>query len=365
MRPLLPSLALLVACGGGDREVAPIDGAPGDDAATCPRAQLEAAIRSRLDAGLTDPALTASQDVTVLLESSAGRRFTYTHGNSTPTTLYESASTSKLVTAAVILDLVEQGELALDTRASDLIDFWNDNAVTLRHLLAFTSGYVEEPLCINLPNANFENCVRTIYDDNVGARTTPGTVFHYGPTHMQVAGLMAMKATSSTWSEIFTAWRTRTGLFPTGAFDLPSATNPRLAAGMHWTGEEYLAFLRALDRETLLGDASRTELFANQRGVATVGESPPYAVVQEDWAYGLGNWLECPTATEPNSFDCGGGHRNSSAGAYGAYPFIDFDHAYFGIVAQQGPLVGAAFKGVQLLRSAQAEIEAWATLTCD
>jgi len=58
-------------------------------------------------------------------------------------------------------------------------------------------------------------------------------------------------------------------------------------------------------------------------------------------APGLGNWLECPGAKGPNTYNCGSGHRNSSAGAYGAYPFIDFDHHYFGILARQGELACA------------------------
>jgi CubicO group peptidase (beta-lactamase class C family) len=354
----------LAACGDDGGTAVATDAAVTHDGPTC-GADIEAAIIAKLSAGLAQPDIAASQDVTVLLETRAGRRFTFSHGASTATTRYESASTSKLVTAAVIVDLIDQGKLTLDTKASDLIDFWTDNTVTLRQLLSFTSGYNDEPLCINGPSAAFETCVEKIFTSNEPTHTTPGTVYYYSGTHMQVAGLMAMKATgATTWGDVFDAWKARTSLFPTSVYDLPSATNPRLAGGMHWTGEEYLAFLRALEHGTLLSDAGRTALFANQRGAATVGASPVFEQIHEDWAYGLGNWLECPAATGADSYNCGEGHRNSSAGAYGAYPFIDFDHDYFGIVAQQGPQ-GTGFKGVLLLREAQAEIETWAALDCD
>jgi CubicO group peptidase (beta-lactamase class C family) len=356
--------ATLLACGNDDGPLpAANDAAVISDAPAC-GADIEAAIAAKLEAGLAKPDVAASQDVTVLLETSSGRRFTYSHGASSATTVYESASTSKLVTAAVIVDLVDQGMLTLDDKASDRIDFWTDNTVTLRQLLAFTSGYSDEPLCLNLANASFEACVEKIFTSNEPTHATPGTQFYYSGNHLQVAGLMAMKATGTTsWTSIFDAWKARTGLFPTAAYDLPSATNPRLAGGMHWSGEEYLAFLRALDHGSILTSASRTALFANQRGAATVGASPAFEQIHEDWAYGFGNWLECPTATQADSYNCGEGHRNSSAGAYGAYPFIDFDHDYFGIVAQQGPQ-GTGFKGVLLLREAQSEIEAWAALDC-
>ncbi len=82
---------------------------------------------------------------------------------------------------------------------------------------------------------------------------------------------------------------------------------------MTWTGEEYLGFLRGLSRGTLLSASSRAQLHANQRGAAVVAASPIYASIGEDWAWGLGNWLECETATTPNSYNCGAGHRNSIA----------------------------------------------------
>mgnify|MGYP001592744701 FL=1 len=133
---------------------------------------------------------------------------------------------------------------------------------------------------------------------------------------------------------------------------------------MTWTGEEYLAFLRALYAGAVLEPATRAQLFANQRGDAVVVGSPAYAAIGEDWAYGLGNWLECATATAADSYDCGEGHRNSSPGAYGAYPFIDFDHRYYGILARQGEL-GSGFEGVALFRTVEELAGRWATRTCD
>ncbi|HEY3450509.1 MAG TPA: serine hydrolase domain-containing protein [Myxococcales bacterium] len=310
------------------------------------------------DAGiLTDPAFT------VLLETGSGVTFMYSRGASTPSTAYESASTSKWVTAAVLLDLVDQGLLTLDTKAKDLLPFWTEDQVTLKHLLSFTSGFEEEPLCVNLPNADFESCVKTIFDDNVGKGIAPGSRFYYSSTHLQIAGLMAIKAKkAASWTEVFKAFKTRTGLFWNSVYDLPSATNPRLAGGMHWTGLEYLAFLRALNYGNLLSATSREQLFADQRSGAAVEYSPSMAL-GEDWSYGLGNWLECRTAKTKGSFDCEAGHRNSSPGAYGAYPFIDFDHGYFGIVARQGGL-GTFPEGVHLFRAAEPQIQAWAALSC-
>lgn len=309
-----------------------------------------------------DAGVVTNPDFTVLLETSAGVTYMYSHGASTPSTSYESASTSKWVTAAVILDLVDQGALTLDTKAKDLLPFWTEDQVTLRMLLSFTSGFEEEPLCMNLPGAGFESCVKAIFDDNVG-KVAPGSRFHYSGTHLQVAGLMAVKAAKAAdWTAVFKAFKQKTGLFWNSVYDLPSAANPRLAGGMHWIAIEYLGFLRALNYGSLLSQTSREQMFADQLTGITVEYSPSWGI-GEDWHYGLGNWLECPTAKGKNTFDCGAGHRNSSPGAYGAYPFIDFDHGYFGIVARQGEL-GTFPEGVNLFRAAQTQIEAWAAMSC-
>jgi CubicO group peptidase (beta-lactamase class C family) len=366
MHSLRASCAVLLLVGCHEDPGAATPDAVGADAAAgelC--SQVEARMRATLDAAATDASITTVADFTVLLEAADGRRFSHSHGTSTATTRYESASTSKWVTAAVVLELVDRGTLALDTKAHDKIAFWQETTVTLRDLLSFTSGFSDEPLCINGPNIDFRTCVQAIYDNNATTAAPAGTEFHYASTHLQVAGLMAMNASGvASWTAVFDAWRARKQLFATGAYDLPSATNPRLAGGMHWTGEEYLAFLRALYHGTLLSATSTAAMLANQRGSASVTYSPTIpGALGEDWAYGLGNWLECPTAKTVGSFNCGAGHRNSSPGAYGAYPFIDFDHEYFGIIARQGGL-GTYPEGVRLFRTIETDAAIWADRRC-
>jgi len=330
--------------------------------------QLEADMTSILNSTAVNTSITTSPDFSVLLKAKDGRSFIYNHGNSSPTKLYESASTSKFPAAVIILTLVDKGYLSLDSKAHDLISFWiGESDITLRHLLSFTSGLNDEPSClINPTSTNYEDCVKKIYDQNLITRARPGTSFYYASTHLQVAGLMAMKATGKTWSEIFSEFKQQTGLFSNSAFDLPMVNNPRLAGGMHWTASDYQEFLNALyrnkrvsDNQILLSQNTWNELFANQRGSATVSYSPIRSRLNEDWAYGFGNWLECPTARAANSYNCGVGHRNSSPGAYGAYPFIDFDYSYSGIIARDGGM-STFHEGVNIFRSFQTCAQKWA-----
>lgn len=365
---MIATLAAAAACSDPDPGGGILDAPAADATGSCTEAQLtalEAEIAAAFDAAALDPAVTADPDATLLVAADDGRTLIHAHGASSATTIYESASTSKWVTAAVILDLVDRGELTLDTTTSDLLGFWPAPGVSLRSLLSFTSGFDDDDPCVNRPGSDFASCVQLIYDASVGDATAPGTVFQYGSSHMQIAGLMAMRATEATsWTALFTAWKARTGLFPTGAYDLPSLTNPRLAGGMHWTGSEYLGFLQALRRGDLLAAPTLAAMLGNQRGAATLTTSPAIASWGEDWSYGLGNWLECSTATAvPGSYDCGDGERNSSAGAYGAYPVLDADHGYVAVVARQGGL-GSGAEGVGLFRAVDELVVRWAARQC-
>ena len=82
--------------------------------------------------------------------------------------------------------------------------------------------------------------------------------------------------------------------------------------------------------------------------------SPVIKYINEDWGYGFGNWFECHAP----SFNCTTRTRVSSPGAYGAYPFIDYQHKYFGILARQGEL-NTFPEGYSIFKEVEAQIIAW------
>ena len=326
-------------------------------APTCSVRDLEATLDTQLRQAAS------AVDFSFSVERPGGRRYNFNRGTSSLQTSYESASTSKLVTAVIILRLVEQGYLGLTDRPQDRIPTWPIRRtnplynMSLAQLLSFTSGLTDGPLCLDLGNANFENCVISTANANAGNGNTPGQEFFYANPHLQVAGLMAIKARGvASWQEVFAEFKTQTGLFATAAYDLPSASNPRLAGGMHWTGEEYMAFLRALKRGGLLNPTSMRQLLTDHTATATMVNSPIRAGLREDWHYGFGLWHECRSTT----FNCNAATtRVSTPGAYGAYPFWDRSKNYFGIVAMQGPLGGSGMDGINLERSVRATVERW------
>ncbi len=332
------ALSLLAGCSGGGSDT-PL-ATPPVTGPSCSVAQLEGAMESTLAQTSSDV------DFSFSVERQDGRRYSYNRSGSTLQTSYESASTSKLVSAVVILRLVEQGYLSLADKPQERISGWpitsSSNSLynmTLEHLLSFTSGLTDEPSllasCLNHPNEDFETCVISLATFNANNGRLPGQEFFYASTHLQVAGLMAIKARGlANWQDVFTEFKTQTGLFSSSTYDLPSAANPRLAGGMHWTGEEYMAFLKALKNGSLLNSTSMGQLLADHTAGVTIAYSPALVGAGEDWHYGLGLWHECQSTT----FNCTAGTRVSSPGAYGAYPFWDRSHGYIGIVARQGAL---------------------------
>ncbi|WP_317932234.1 serine hydrolase domain-containing protein [Halioxenophilus sp. WMMB6] len=336
----LAAALLLASCGGSSGSGS--------------QASIEAELEQILSSIATD------SDFTLLVQANDGTQYSYSRGNSTAETSYRSASTSKMVTATIILRLVEDGILSLSDHPQAYLDFWptsgNLSQITLRDLLSFTSGLTEEPLCINNPLADFANCVAQLASSNSGS-PPPGSQFYYASTHLQVAGLMAVQAAGlADWQAVFDYFTSATGLFANASYDLPSASNPRLAGGMHWQASEYLDFLAALYRGEILSPTLFTAMTSDQIGDATIAFSPvDEGDIDQDWHYGFGNWIEC--ANTP--FNCDTTTRVSSAGAYGAYPFIDFEHHYVGIVAREGSL-GTGTRGYQVWQSVAGELGQWA-----
>ncbi len=353
MRALILYVALLIfgtGC-GDDPGTEPVE--------TCEEAlaALETDIRSDLDGFQTDT------DFTLLVASETGGTLSHSAGTSSETAMYRSASTPKLVTAAVILSVVQAGELSLRDHPQDHIPTWpttgNLSTIELHHLLSFTSGLTAEAVCLHLPGFDFEACVGNIASNNSNSGV-PGEEFHYGSSHLQVAGQMAIEASAQgSWQGVFARFKTQTGLFTDSEFDLPSPTNPRLAGGMHWNAAEYLDFLAALYNEEILTADLIDLMTADQTRDADIGDSPAVDSLGEDWHYGYGLWIECHALP----FDCPEVLRVSSPGAYGAYPFIDYEHGYYGILAREGTL-GSFDKGYDLFESVSPKLEKWAAMEC-
>lgn len=353
--------ALTAGCGAGG-DGAPAQGVSCSVSGPGARQVLE----TEMDTLLSQAA--SEVDFSFAVERRDGRRFTFNRGSSTLNTTYESKSASKLVSAVILMRLVEQGTLALSDRPQDRIAAWPIASgdplfgMTLAHLLSFTAGLTQDPACLNAGNSDFEDCVLSVASDNAGNGNVPGQSFFYASSHLQVAGLMAVGARGvASWQAIVAEFKSQTGLFPASHYDSPSLSNPTLAGGMHFTGEDYMVFLKALRAGLLLNAASMSQLLADRTASIPMTFSPIRsgigggAGLGEDWHYGFGLWHECRSAT----FNCVAGTRVSSPGALGTYPFWDRSKGYSGIVVRAGEF-GTLTTGIAIERSVRSKVEAWA-----
>jgi CubicO group peptidase (beta-lactamase class C family) len=248
------------------------------------------------------------------------------------------ASASKMVAGLVIMRLVTQGYLGLDSTTGEVLGWSGPQAsITLRQLLSFTSGMEREAPCTLLPSIALADCVATIAQTPLVA--PPGTRFDYGSTHLHVAARMAEVATGSSWNAIFDAQlKAPLGLgadlqFYTAPRMGLGTTNPLVAGGMRATMNEY-AQLLALDFNRgvhqgnrliadSLFDAQATEPYPD----AAIGVSP-FANAGLNFHYGLAAWLECP----PPAANCA---VLSSPGAFGFTPWFDRASGYYAIIAME------------------------------
>ena len=357
--PLLIS-ALVTGCGGGAGEDSSVP------AKSCSAAQRDA-LEAQMDGVLAQAA--SEVDFSFAVDKQDGRRYNFNRGGSTLQTSYESKSASKLVSAIIVLRLVEQGYLALSDRPQDRIGAtWpivSPNPLsdmTLAQLLSFTSGLTIDPPCLLDGSFAFQACVTKVGTANLNNRIAPGQAFFYASSHLQVAGLMAVKARGvADWQAVVEEFKAQTGLFPTSSYDSPSLSNPELAGGMHYTGEDYLAFLKALKGGSLLNATSMSQLLADHTASIPITYSPIFSgigggeALGEDWHYGFGLWHECRNAT----FNCEAGTRVSSPGALGSYPFWDRSKGYTGIVVRAGAF-GTVTAGIKIERSVRPIVEQWA-----
>lgn len=179
---------------------------------------------------------------------------------------------------------------------------------------------------------------------------------------------VALGITTSTWQDLVSDFKTKTGLFPSSQYNLPSLSNPRLAGGMTWLGSDYLQFIQAVYNRQVLAATPVTgqtlsyqqQQLSDQIASATIGSSPIVDGVGEDWHYGFGLWLEC----HATAFNCNSGVDSySSPGAYGAYPFMNVTNKFYGIIARQGAL-GTFRNGYALYSTIQPQVIQWATKSC-
>lgn len=116
------------------------------------------------------------------------------------------ASTGKVLSAGLILTLVDEGLLELDRPVAEYLD-WGDHhpTVTMRLLLSMMSGLPGLPdelrPCVIDPEASLRECGRAVFQDE-SASIPPGEAFRYSGDAWQLAGAVAEVVSGKSWSQL-------------------------------------------------------------------------------------------------------------------------------------------------------------------
>jgi CubicO group peptidase (beta-lactamase class C family) len=248
-----------------------------------------------------------------------------------PTTPLAVASSTKWLTAALLMTFVDQGAIGLD----DDIARWlpefggSDPPVTARMLLSHTSG-VRDHRCQDDGTA-LAPCVRTLATSP--REFTPGSAFSYGNSPFLVVGRLVEVLSGTDFASAADARLTGPlGMTDTTWPGAPGAPNP--AFGVRTTVDDYGRFLAMLLRDGAAADGTRllspaavAQLVTDQVGAYdTTGD---YSVgITGIPRYALGAW---PDVVDP----AGRTLVVSGNGGKGLYPWIDFTSRTWGIVGVQ------------------------------
>ncbi|MEM1452637.1 MAG: serine hydrolase domain-containing protein [Planctomycetota bacterium] len=268
--------------------------------------------------------------VAVVVRQGGREHFRFQAGSIDYDTRTRLASFTKTISAGVILDLVEDGVLALDERLGDaypmlfeanglgdptVLDCW-----AMRHGIETFGEFHRD--------RNLTHLQSVLLIGTQGFEVfRPGTQLGYDGCGMQVVGMMAAQRTGLDWESL-----ARVRLFD--PLDMPQADyqqfapNPAVAGGLRSTAVETMRFAEMVMAdgmfrgERILEPSSIEELFTNRTRDLPVYGSPfppshpdyPYGV---DPDYGFGGWVLAEHPTTQHVEEVVG------AGAWGSFLWLD------------------------------------------
>lgn len=270
------------------------------------------------------------------------------------------ASSSKMITAGVLMRLHDEGLLDVDAPVAEVVDWGAANPdIAPVHLLSNSSGLVglaDNPtfapyICQYLHAGTMQGCAEQIFTtpDDDAEVVPPDTRFRYGGGQWQVAGAIAEIASGSSWAELIE----QTYAEPCGVdtlgynnhytvlvgeggpfayphqFDgdpsvLEPTDNPNMEGGAYISAPDYAQLLLMHLRGGRCGDeqvlsAESVDRMHTDRVQDTYGGDTGLAGGEPRAAagYGLGWWVG---ADDPSYVQDGG--------SFGSVPWLDLEDGY-------------------------------------
>jgi CubicO group peptidase (beta-lactamase class C family) len=295
----------------------------------------------------------------IVVHRDDGVVFEQSFGAFTDDRIYLLASSSKMITAGVLMRLADEGLLDMDAPVAEAVDWGAGNPeITPAELVSNSSGLVgllPDPtygpyLCQYVYTGTMQACARQIFETSADDADVipPDTQFRYGGGQWQVAGALAEAVSGKSWDELIRETYTEPcGLDSLGynnqfvqltgeggsAFSYPigfdgdpgslkPTMNPNMEGGAYTDIGDYGKLLLMHLRGGLCGQSRVLSEAAIERmhtdRIIQYGGSTGNPVLE---GYGLGWWVDrdTPLIADP--------------GAYGAFPWIDEARGYGAFLA--------------------------------
>jgi CubicO group peptidase (beta-lactamase class C family) len=239
------------------------------------------------------------------------------------------ASCSKWLSAALIMTFVDEGKLRLtDTVGMYLpvLSKHGKGAITISECLSHLTGIKAPPLKESLKEMKNIRSMDQAMEEIalLPMEGTPGKVFHYSNTGLQIAGAVIEKISGRSFEELFAERITK----PLGLKNTDFGNGPVAfpAGGASSDPEDYLSFLTMillkgnLNEKQILKEESIREMEINRvGGDVKIAYSPAEA---EGLGYGYGEWVvKNPSEGKP-------GKWVTSPGLFGSFPWVENDKQY-------------------------------------
>jgi CubicO group peptidase (beta-lactamase class C family) len=239
------------------------------------------------------------------------------------------ASASKWLTAALVMQFVDDGKLSLDdkiTKYLPVFEKYGKNYITLRHCLSHLTGIKSDGgFAEQLRNRKRYSSL----DEEVAAfasheiQTNPGTAFRYSDIGLNIAGRV-LEVVSRKRFDLLIKQKLLTPLgMRQTSFTTIDGSAPSPSSGARSTALEYMNFLKMLlnngqfNGKQILSEASVAELRNIQTANLPLNDVPKAAT---GYQYALGAW-----ALESNGNTA---TVLTSPGLFGTWPAVDFCRRY-------------------------------------
>ena len=282
-------------------------------------------------------------------------------GNSNLTSPIAIASSTKWITAAIALRLLRKNQIPLDKKIESYLPNHirkkiseSKRNTSFRDLLSFQSRMTGKFICpyspfrwMNTKKCSEKMLIDSDYQNEAG--------FEYGHIHMMTLGYLLERIEGKSWNEIFESEfksffdiKNQEVKYYASPKKRRGEQNPLIPGGLVIAPSDYLKFLKMLWNK----GAWNGKKYLSAKDVSLLHRdqfpndsfkvySTPYANLGVNPHYAFGNWVEKR------------GQINSSGGAFGMYPWIDWKNQYIGLyVTLNSPREAQrSFKIVDSLRS--------------